>query len=58
MKHYVKFSVYIPVEAEDEDTAYEIAERVLGECAALPADAADSLINLLEYEDTVQDESV
>jgi hypothetical protein len=54
MQHSVKFSVYITVEAEDEDKAYELAEKMLNEYAVLPAEHADALINILEYEDTFQ----
>jgi len=56
MKHVVKFSIYIQVDAADEDEAAEKADTILDEIALLPLDHSDCLLNQLEYEDTIQPE--
>jgi hypothetical protein len=49
MRHLVKFCIYIEVTAEDEDAAYELAEKKLEELSR-----EGKLFDLLDYEDTLQ----
>jgi hypothetical protein len=53
MKFTFKYSLYVTVEAPDEDAAEEAVEVKLDERALLPLDHSDCLRSSLEHEDTL-----